>query len=128
MNRPQHSAHPPPPPAAVAYPPPAPADARIKGAVRRGQAFNDPADAARAVGYAEQFLKSGADLSRPPILGAIVLGLVLAILLQVAVGNWFVVIVPVGVFLGLLGYLAFWAAHRGRVEQSLDANRRVLGA
>jgi hypothetical protein len=108
-------------------PPPPPADPRIKKAVRSGQVFTDPTDAWRAAAYAEHFLKSGADLSRPPILGAIAIGLVLAVLLQVAVGNWFVIFVPVGVFLGLLGYLAFWALNKGRVEQALEANRRVIG-
>jgi hypothetical protein len=129
MNSPQQFPPPPPPPAPAGYPPPppAPADARIKTAVRGGQAFSDPTDAARAVAYAESFLKSGGDLARPPILGAIALGLVLSVLLQIAVGNWFVIIVPLGAFLGLLGYLAFWAANKGKVQQSLEANRRVLG-
>jgi hypothetical protein len=116
-----------PPPGAYPPPPPPPADARIKKAVRGGQVFSDPTDAARAVNYAEQFLKSGGDLSRPPILGAITLGLVLSILLQVAVGNWFVVVIPLGVFLGLLGYLTFWSSNKGRVEQALEGNRRVIG-
>ena len=128
MNSPQQ-----PPPPQAPYgggyppPPPAPADARIKRGVRQGQAFAEPGDAARAVGYAQHFLKSGADLSRPPILAGIALGLVLSILLQVAVGNWFVAIVPVAAFLGMLGYLGFWAMNKGRVQQALEANQRVLG-
>lgn len=95
--------------------------------MRSGQVFSDPTDAARAVAYAESFLKTGADLSRPPILGAIALGLVLGVVLQIAVGNWFVIFIPLAVFLGLVGYLAFWAANKGKVQQSLDANRRVIG-
>jgi hypothetical protein len=125
MNYPQQPA--PPPPHGYPPPPPLPADARIKRAVRRGEVFADPTDAARAVRYAEQFLKNGADLSRPPIIGAIFIGLVLAVVLQIAVGNWFVIVIPVGVFLAFLGYLAFWATSKGRVQQSLEANRRVIG-
>ena len=120
---------PPPPPYAGGYPPPPPppADARIKRGVRRGEVFPDATDAARAVAYAETFLKTGGDLSRPPILAAIAGGFVLAVLLQIAVGNWFVVVVPVGVFVGLLGYLTYYAMNKGRVEQALAANRRALG-
>jgi hypothetical protein len=120
---------PPPPPYAGGYPPPPPppADPRIKRGVRRGEAFADPVDAARAVAYAESFLKGGSDLSRPPILGAIALGFVFAVVLQIAVGNWFVVFVPVAVFIGMLGYLTYYAINKGRVEQALAANRQVLG-
>lgn len=118
---------PPPPPGAYPPPPPLPADDRIKKAVRSGQVFSDPTDAARAVKYAEGFLKTGTDLSRPPILAAIALGLALTVVLQIAVGNWFVLFIPLGAFLALLGYLAFWASNKGRVQQALEANRRVIG-
>ena len=127
MSYQQQPPPPPPPPSAYPPPPPAPADARIKKAVRSGQVFSDPTDAARAAGYAEQFLKTGTDLSRPPVLGAIAMGLVLSVVLQVAVGNWFVLIIPLGAFLGLLGYLAFWALNKDRVQQALEGNRRVIG-
>ena len=128
MNWPQQYPPPPPPPSGgYPPPPPLPADARIKGAVRAGQVFSDPTDAYRAVTYAEQFLKTGADLSRPPIIGVIALGLVLSVLLQIAVGNWFVIFIPLGVFLGLIGYLSFWALNKSKVQQSLEANRRVIG-
>ena len=108
-------------------PPPLPADDRIKKAVRRGQVFHDPTDAARAAAYAEGFLKNGNDLSRAPILVAITIGLLLTIALQFAVGNWFVVFIPGGAFLGLIGYVVWFSLQKPRVEQALHANRQVAG-
>jgi hypothetical protein len=130
MNWPQQPPPPPPgyPPQQQRYPPPpAPPDARIKAAVRRGQAFDNPYDAARAVGYAEGFLKNGRDLTRPPIVLAIIAGLLVTVGLQVAVGNVFALVIPLGAILGLLVYIVWFSAHRGKVEQALHANRRVLG-
>jgi hypothetical protein len=107
--------------------PPLPPDDRIKRAVRRGEAFPDSYDAARAVAYAEGFLKNAHDLTQPPVFVAIVAGLLVTIVLQVTLGYWFVLIVPVGLFLGAIGYIAWLSVNRPRVEQALAANRRVLG-
>jgi hypothetical protein len=125
MNWPQQ----PPPPPGYGYPPapPLPADDRIKQAVRRGEVFADPTDAVRAVAYAEKFLKTGADLARPPVIGAMFAGLLFAILLQITAGVVYVLVIPAGLFVGILGYLAFWSANKDRVRQSLEANRRVAG-
>jgi hypothetical protein len=129
MNWPQQP--PPPPPGYYGgyppQPPPLPADARIKQAVRRGQVFQDPYDARRACDYAEGFLKNGSDLSRAPILVAIILGLLFTVLLQLAVGNWFVLVIPVGAFLGLIAYVSWFSLNKQRVEQSLHGNRQVIG-
>lgn len=128
MNWPQQ---PPPPqgPGPYGYPPPPPLppDDRIKKAVRRGQVFQDPYDARRAVDYAQGFLKNGSDLARAPMIAVIFVGLMLTVALQIAVGNWFVVVIPVGAFIGLLCYIAWFSANKGRVEQSLAANRQVAG-
>src|SRR5215208_7741596 len=117
-----HSSPPPAPP-----PLPLPPDDRIKKAVRSGQVFNEPYDAARAVAYAQGFLKNGHDLMRPPVLIAIAFGLLLTVGLQFAVGNAFMLVIPVGLFLGLAGYLIWFSANRARVEQALEANRHVAG-
>jgi hypothetical protein len=119
--------YPPPPPHGYPPPPPAPADSRIKAGVRQGQAFPDPVDAARAVRYAEGFLKNANDLVRAPVLGAVGLGLLLTLGIQIAVGNVFAVVVPLGGFLALIAWVVWLSLHRKRVEQALHANRRVLG-
>ena len=108
-------------------PPPLPADDRIKKAVRRGEAFADPYEAQRAIAYAENFLRTGQSVARPPILAAIAAGLAFTVLIQLTVGMWFYLVLPVGIFIGVLVYLAWFAANRGRVEQSLAANRQVVG-
>jgi hypothetical protein len=108
-------------------PPPLPADDRIKKGVRRGDQFPDPYDSQRAVAYAQQFLATGNGLMRAPVLAAIVAGLALLVLLQVTVGVVYALVVPVAIFIGLMGYLGWFAANRGRVEQSLAANRQVAG-
>lgn len=95
--------------------------------MRRGEAFSDPQDARRAIAYAEGVLKNGSDLTKPPVLAAILLGLLATVGLQFAVGNWFVLVVPVGAFLALIFYVARFSLERPRVEQSLAANRRVAG-
>ena len=51
----------------------------------------------------------------------------LTVLFQVAVGNWFVIFIPLAVFLGLIGFLSYWVMNKGKVQQSLEANRRVIG-
>ena len=114
-------------PAHYPPPPPLPADDRIKGGVRAGQTFADPNDAQRAVAYAEQFLATGRSVMRPQVMAAIVLGLILLIVLQVTVGVVYVLVVPVGLFIGVLVYVGWFMAHRERVEQSLQANRQVAG-
>lgn len=119
--------YPPPPPQYTYSPPPLPADDRIRGGVRRGETFADPQDARRAVAYAEGVLKNGSDLARPPVLAAIVVGLMVTVALQFAVGNWFVLVVPVAAFLGLIGYVVRFALQRPKVEQSLAGNRQVAG-
>jgi hypothetical protein len=108
-------------------PPPLPADDRIKKAVRRGEVFNEPYDAARAVAYAEGFLKNERDLTRPPVLLGITIGLLFLVVLEVTVGYVFLLVIPVGLFVGVIVYLAWLKANRPRVEQALEANRRVAG-
>jgi hypothetical protein len=125
-----HQSQPPPPYQQQQPPyqqPPLPADDRIKKAVRAGQVFNDPYDAARAVAYAEGFLKNGRDVMQPAVLLAIAFGLLVTVALQIAVGYVFMLVIPVGLFLGVVGYLAWFSANRPRVEQALEANRRVAG-
>jgi|SRR5829696_6631563 len=119
--------HPQQPPAQYPPPPPLPADDRIKQGVRRGDHFPDPYDAQRAVAYAEQFLNTGQSLMRPPVLLAMTLGLIVLIVLQVTVGVVYALVLPVGIFIGLLVYLAWFSANRPRVEQALAANRQVVG-
>jgi hypothetical protein len=121
---------PPPPPAPQQpqwQPPPLPADDRIKQAVRAGQVFDDRQDAARAVTYAQSFLKTGHDVSRPPVIGGILIGLAFTVALQFAAGYLFLLVIPVGLFIAVLVYLAWFSSKRGQVEQSLEANRRVAG-
>lgn len=122
---------PPPPPPAPQQPqwqaPPLPADDRIKQAVRAGQVFDDPQDAARAVAYAQSFLKTGHDVSRPPLIAGILVGLAFTVALQLAAGYVFFLVIPVGLFVAVLVYLAYFSSKKGQVEQSLEANRRVAG-
>lgn len=77
--------------------------------------------------YAQGFLKTGHDVTRPPILIAIAFGLLVTVALQIAVGYVFMLVIPVGLFLGVIGYIVWFNANRSRVEQSLEANRRVAG-
>ena len=107
--------------------PPLPADDRIKKAVRAGQVFNEPYDAARAVAYAEGFLKNGRDIAQPPVLIGMIIGLALIVALQLAAGYVFLLVIPVCVFLGVVGYLVWFNANKSRVELALDGNRRVAG-
>ena len=95
--------------------------------MRAGQVFHDPQDAARAVTYAQSFLKTGHDVSRPPLIGAIMVGLAFTVALQIAAGYVFLLVIPVGVFIAVLVYLAWFSSKKGQVEQSLEANRRVAG-
>jgi hypothetical protein len=122
---------PPPPSPAPQQPtwqsPPLPADDRIKQAVRSGQVFDDPQDAARAVTYAQSFLKTGHDVARPPVIGGILIGLAFTVALQLAAGYVFLLVIPVGLFIAVLVYLAYFSSKKGQVEQSLEANRRVAG-
>jgi len=115
----------PPQPQYQPTPPPLPADERIKKGVRRGEVFNEPYDAARAVAYAEGFLKNERDLTRPPVLLGITIGLLFIVVLEVTVGYVFLLVIPVGLFLGVVVYLAWLKSNRPRVEQALEANRRV---
>ena len=108
-------------------PPPLPPDERIKKAVRAGQVFNEPYDAARAVAYAEGFLKNGRDLQKPPVLIGITVGLLFTIALQFVAGSVYVLVIPVGLFLGVVGYLIWFSANKGKVEAALEGNRRVAG-
>jgi hypothetical protein len=115
------------PPQPQWQPPPLPADDRIKKAVRAGQVFNEPYDAARAAAYAESFLKTGRDVSRPPVLAGIAVGLAFTVALQIAAGYVFLLVIPVGLALGVLVYLAWFSTKKSQVEQALEANRRVAG-
>jgi hypothetical protein len=107
--------------------PPLPPDDRIKKAVRRGEVFNEPYDAARAVAYAEGFLKTGRDVGRPPVLLGIGVGLAFTVTLQLLAGYVFLLVIPVGLALAVVVYLIWFSSVRGRVEQALEGNRRVAG-
>ena len=107
--------------------PPLPADDRIKKAVRAGQVFEDPYDAARAVAYAQGFLKNGHDIGQPPVLIGMVVGLALIVAIQVTAGYLFLLVIPVGVFLAVIGYLIWFNASKPKVELALEGNRRVAG-
>jgi len=122
-----HSSQPPQAPQPQWQTPPLPADDRIKKAVRAGQVFDDPSDAARAAAYAENFLKTGHGVARPPVLLGIVIGLALTVALQFAAGYVFLLVIPVGLFVGVLVYLAWFSINKPQVELALEGNRRVPG-
>jgi hypothetical protein len=51
----------------------------------------------------------------------------LLVAIQLAAGYPFLLIVPVGLFLAVIGYLIWFSATKPKVEQSLNGNRRVAG-
>jgi hypothetical protein len=79
------------------------------------------------VAYAQNFLKTGHDVSRPPVLLAIAIGLALTVALQFVAGYVFLLVIPVGLFIGVIGYLVWFSANKQAVEVALEANRRVAG-
>ena len=77
--------------------------------------------------YAQDFLKTGRGVSSPPVLLGILVGLALTVALQFAAGYVFLLVIPVGLFLGVVVYLIWFHSKKGAVELSLEANRRVAG-
>ena len=77
--------------------------------------------------YAEGFLSTGRGVTRPPVVAGILIGVLFLVVLQVAVGSVFALIIPVGFFLGVVVYLIWFFTHKDAVELSLQGNRRVIG-